>query len=159
MIESSRLFLLRTRLEGLAEHLPFSSLGTSSCKRTIDTLLLFTNMAVVLSPEESNYFSSSLLHRSHSQPKLIAYQASYLESPSKSKNSGRFNIILSPTNPASPSAPSPQSTLHANSTVPLYTSTHASWEDQDDEDQIVFPSYVPRQSNRRPRTSSEPSDR
>lgn len=105
-------------------------------------------MAVVLSPEESNYFSSSPFHRSHSQPKFITHQTSCLESPSKSKNSSGFNTIISPTNPASFLAPSPPRTLHANSTAPLYASTptsnilfNASQEDQDDEDQIVFPSY------------------
>jgi hypothetical protein len=71
-------------------------------------------MAVVLSPEESNYFSSSLRHGSQSQPKFMAYQTS-----------------ISPTNPAS--------SLHANSTTHLYASPHAS-QDQD-ENQIAFPFY------------------
>jgi Fungal protein of unknown function (DUF1752) len=71
-------------------------------------------MPVVLSLKESNYFSSSSLHRSHSQPKFIPHQATYLESPSK---------------------------LHANSTASLYASIHASREDQDDEDQIILLSY------------------
>jgi hypothetical protein len=96
---------------------------------------------MVLSPEEGNYFSSSLLHRSHSQPKLIPYQASHLESPSKSKNISGLTAINSPTNPASSSTPLPPRTLHANSTAPLYVSIHATQEDQDSEDQIVLPSY------------------
>ena len=96
---------------------------------------------MVLSPEEGNYFSSSLLHRSHSQPKLITYQASHLESPSKSKNISGLTAINSPTNPASSSTPSPPRTLHANSTAPLYVSIRATQEDQDSEDQIVLPSY------------------
>jgi hypothetical protein len=78
-------------------------------------------MAVVLSPKESNYFLSSPLHRSQSQPKLIEYPTS-----------------ISPTNPASSSAPSPPRTLYANSNAPLYTSTYANQEDQDDKDHIAF---------------------
>jgi hypothetical protein len=110
-------------------------------RRPVQEQSLFTNMAVVLSPEESNYFSSSLLHLSHSQPKFIAYQASYVESPLKSKNSGGFNAINSPTNPASSSTLSPPRTLHAYSTAPLYASTHTTQQDQDGEDQIVLPPY------------------
>jgi hypothetical protein len=131
-------FYSRERLGDLAQPLPSSSLLGTSSIRTMDISFLLTNMAMVLSPEETNYFSSSPLHQSHSQAKFIPYQASYLESPAKSKNS-EFNTVFSRTNPASSSAPSPPRTLHANSTAPLYTSTQAGQED--DEDQIVFPSY------------------
>jgi hypothetical protein len=105
-------------------------------------------MAVVLSQEQSNYFSSGPFHRSRSQPKFIAHQTSYLESPSKSKNSSGFNTTTSPTNPVSFLAPSSPWAFHANSTGPLYDSTptsnvllNANQEDQDDKDQIDFPTY------------------
>jgi hypothetical protein len=63
-------------------------------------------------------------------------------------NEGRFNMIISPTNSTSSSTPSSPRTLHADSTAPSYSSTpasslslDASWEHQDDNDQIVFASY------------------
>lgn len=90
-------------------------------------------MAVVLSPEESNSFSSSLLRRSHLQPKFIASQAS--EPSSKSKNSSGFNTINLPANPTSSPNVSPPKTLHANS-APLCISNQ---DDQVGEDQIIFP--------------------
>ncbi|KAH6699880.1 protein phosphatase-like protein type 1 complex subunit Hex2/Reg1 [Leptodontidium sp. MPI-SDFR-AT-0119] len=105
-------------------------------------------MTMVLSWEESNYFSSSPIRRSHSQPEFIAHQTAHPKFPSKSKTGGGFNTIISPTNSGSSSAPSSPRTLHADFTVSSYSSTparssslDASWEDQDDEDQIVFPSY------------------
>jgi hypothetical protein len=105
-------------------------------------------MAVVLSQEESNYFSSGPFHRSRSQPNFIAHQTSYLESPSKSKNGSGLNTTTSSTNPVSFLAPSSSRAFHANSTGHLYDSTptsnvllNANQEDQGDKDQIDFPSY------------------
>ncbi|KAE8441538.1 hypothetical protein EG329_004846 [Mollisiaceae sp. DMI_Dod_QoI] len=104
-------------------------------------------MAVVLNSEENSYFSSSSLRRSHSQPKFVT-QPSYTKTPSRSKSSGGFNTIISPTNSASSSTPSSPRTLTADSTAPSYSSTPASslsldahCDDEGDEDQIVFPSY------------------
>ncbi|KAL5326343.1 hypothetical protein ACEPPN_004027 [Leptodophora sp. 'Broadleaf-Isolate-01'] len=104
-------------------------------------------MAMVLSWEESNYFSSSPIRRSHSQPEFIAHQTSYPKFPSKSKARGGFKAVISPINSASSSAPSSPRTLYADSTTPSYSSTPAhsslldtSWGAQD-EDQIVSPSY------------------
>lgn len=104
-----------------------------------------TIMAVVLSSEENSYFSSSPLRRSHSQPKFVT-QSSY-KSPSRSKSNSNFGTIISPS-PTSSSAPSSPRTLHADSASPSYSSTPASslsldnpCDDQDDEDQILFPSY------------------
>lgn len=106
-------------------------------------------MAVVLNSEENSYFSSSPLRRSHSQPKFVTQQ-SYPRSPSRSKSSGGFNSIISPspTNSASSSTPSSPQTLHADSSAPSYSSTPASslsldarCDEEDDEDQILFPSY------------------
>lgn len=105
-------------------------------------------MAVVLNSEENSYFSSSPLRRSHSQPKFIIQQQSYPKAPSKSKSNSNFNTIVSPSHSANSSAPSSPRTLHADSSVPSYSSTPASslsldarCEDEDDEDQIAFPSY------------------
>lgn len=104
-------------------------------------------MAVVLNSEENSYFSSSSLRRSHSQPKFVT-QPSYTKTPPRSKSSSGFNTIISPPNSASSSAPSSPRTLTADSAAPSYSSTPASslsldahCDDQDDEDQIVFPSY------------------
>ncbi|KAG4427491.1 hypothetical protein IFR05_017026 [Cadophora sp. M221] len=104
-------------------------------------------MAVVLNSEENSYFSSSPLRRSHSQPKFVT-QPSYSKNPSRSKSNSSFNTIISPTQSANSSAPSSPRTLTADSTAPSYSSTPASslsldnnCDDQDDEDQIVFPSY------------------
>ncbi|PVH67782.1 hypothetical protein DL98DRAFT_637214 [Cadophora sp. DSE1049] len=105
-------------------------------------------MTMVLSWEESNYFSSSPIRRSHSQPGFIAHQTAHPKFPSESKTGGGFKTIISPTNSGSSSAPSSPRALHADFTVSSYSSTparssslDASWEDQDEEDQIVFPSY------------------
>ncbi|PMD41513.1 hypothetical protein L207DRAFT_328160 [Hyaloscypha variabilis F] len=104
-------------------------------------------MAVVLNSEENTYFSSSPLRRSHSQPKFVT-QSSYSKSPSRSKSNSAFNTRVSPTNSTSSSAASSPRTLHADSTAPSFSSTpasslslDASCEDQDEEDQILFPSY------------------
>ncbi|CZT11439.1 related to negative regulator of glucose-repressible genes [Rhynchosporium agropyri] len=104
-------------------------------------------MAVVLSSEENGYFSSSL-RRSHSQPKFVTQQSSFSRSPSRSKSKSNFNTVVSPTSSASSSAPSSPQTLTADSVAPSYPSTPASslsldnnCDDQEVEDQILFPSY------------------
>lgn len=104
-------------------------------------------MAVVLNSEENSYFSSSSLRRSHSQPKFVT-QSSYPKIPSRSKSSTGFGTIISPTNSASSSTQSSPRTLHADSAAPSFSSTPASslsldanCDDEEDEDQIVFPSY------------------
>ncbi|QSZ33967.1 hypothetical protein DSL72_005547 [Monilinia vaccinii-corymbosi] len=104
-------------------------------------------MAVVLNSEESTYFSSSPLRRSHSQPKFVTQSLSYSKSLSRS-NSTRFNPIITPSNSSISSAPSSPRTLHADSVSPPYSSTPASSlsldhcdDDEDDEDQIPFPTY------------------
>ncbi|KAG9230569.1 hypothetical protein BJ875DRAFT_151379 [Amylocarpus encephaloides] len=105
-------------------------------------------MAVVLNSEENSYFSSGPLRRSHSQPKFIT-QPPYPTGPSRSKSSSGFGLIISPSNSASSSVTSSPRTLPADSSAPSFSSTPASslsldanCEDADeDEDQIVFPSY------------------
>ena len=104
-------------------------------------------MAVVLNSEENSYFSSSSLHRSHSQPKFVT-QSSYSKSPSRSKSSSGFGKAISPSNSSASSRESSPRTLHADSTAPSFSSTPASslsldaqCDDRDEEDQIVFPSY------------------
>lgn len=103
-------------------------------------------MAVVLNSEENSYFSSSPLRRSHSQPKFVTQ--SYSKSPSRSKSSGGFNTIISPTESAASSTPSSPRTVHADSSAPSYSSTPASslsldarCDEDEEEDQISFPSY------------------
>ena len=101
----------------------------------------------MLNSEENSYFSSSSLHRSHSQPKFVT-QSSYSKSPSRSKSSSGFGKGISPSNSSASSRESSPRTLHADSTAPSFSSTPASslsldaqCDDRDEEDQIVFPSY------------------
>lgn len=103
-------------------------------------------MAVVLNSEENSYFSSGPLRRSHSQPKFMT-QPSYSSTPTRSKSSSTFNIH-SPSNSASSSVNSSPRTLPADSSAPSFSSTPASslsldanCDDENDEDQIAFPSY------------------
>ena len=106
-------------------------------------------MAVVLKSEESSFFSSNALRRSHSQPKFVTQPAAY-SNLSKSKSTlGLGNLISSPSSsPASSTESSPR-TLHADSTAPSFSSTPASSlsldapaDDRDDKDDpISFPSY------------------
>ncbi|TVY59152.1 Uncharacterized protein LCER1_G000759 [Lachnellula cervina] len=103
-------------------------------------------MAVVLNSEENNHFSSSPLHRSHSQPKFVTQ--SYSRSPKRSKSSSGFLEFISPSNSATSSAPSSPRTIQADSAAPSFSSTPASslsldanCDNETDEDQIVFPSY------------------
>jgi hypothetical protein len=103
-------------------------------------------MAVVLSAEENNYFSSSSLRRSQSGRFLPSHQ-SYSKSPSKTKLNTGYGSLISPSNSPQSSNPSSPRTLHADSAAPSFHSTPASslsldnCEGEDDEDQIVFPSY------------------
>ncbi|CAG8977189.1 hypothetical protein HYALB_00006726 [Hymenoscyphus albidus] len=102
-------------------------------------------MAVVLNSEENSYFSSGPLRRSHSQPKFIT-QPSYSSTTTRTKSSSTFNIH-SPSNSASSSVNSSPRTLPADSSAPSFSSTPASSLsldancDENDEDQIAFPSY------------------
>jgi hypothetical protein len=105
-------------------------------------------MAVVLSSsEENNYFSSGGLRRSHSG-KFSASHTSYAQLPVKSKSTSNFNTIISPSGSSLSSNTSSPKTIHADSSAPSYNSTPASslsldtrCDDDEDEDQIVFPSY------------------
>ena len=101
-------------------------------------------MAVVLNSEENSYFSSNSLRRSHSQPKFVSH--SYSTSPSRSKSTSNFSSRLAPpSDSAISSAESSPRTPHADSAAPSFASTPASSLSLDareeEEDQIVFPSY------------------
>src|SRR5277367_4235715 len=101
-------------------------------------------MTMVLSPEESNYFSSSSFRRFHSQPRFVGHQPSYSESPQKSKNNSGFDTIISPTNHAPSLAPSSSRTLHADSTTPSHApspSNNLLLNTSTEEDQLIFPFY------------------
>ena len=100
----------------------------------------------MLSSEENNYFSSSSLRRTHSG-KIVPTQQSYAKSPSKTILNAGYNSIISPSNSPQSSNPSSPRTLHADSATPSFHSTPASsislnnCDSEDNEDQIVFPSY------------------
>lgn len=100
----------------------------------------------MLSSEENNYFSSSSLRRTHSG-KFVPASQSYPRSPSKTILNPGYNAIISPSNSPQSSNPSSPRTLHADSAAPSFHSTPASslslnnCDGEDDEDQIVFPSY------------------
>jgi hypothetical protein len=100
----------------------------------------------VLSSEENNYFSSSALRRTHSG-KFVSPQQSYSKSPSKTTLNAGCNTLISPSNSPQSSSHSSPTTLHADSVTPSFHSTPASslsldnCNNEDDEDQIVFPSY------------------
>ncbi|KAK3945299.1 protein phosphatase type 1 complex subunit Hex2/Reg1 [Diplogelasinospora grovesii] len=84
-------------------------------------------MAVVLSSEESSYFSSATLRRSHSQPKFVTKQSGFHTSSSASRISDLYSSpparhFLDSTTSSAPS--SPQAT-HAESTDLSCTSTPA----------------------------------
>lgn len=113
-------------------------------------------MAVVLSADENRYFSSSSLKRSHSGKFTNSSYAPLAPSPSKSDLHSQisYNTVSSPL-ASSPSPPrSPPPTLHADSTAESFSTTESfpstpassislepvCLDDQDD-DQIVFPSY------------------
>lgn len=110
-------------------------------------------MAVVLPSESTNYFASSTLRRSHSQPKFINQQSPYTNAsrkPIKSKSNTNFGTLLhgSPVDSPPKSSPNNSPTIaHEDSTAPSYHSTPASSLSLDsqykaeDEDQILFPSY------------------
>jgi Fungal protein of unknown function (DUF1752) len=106
-------------------------------------------MAVVLSSEENNYFSGSL-RRSHSG-KFAPAHSSYTNLAAKSHidttYDTAYNAVLSAANSPRSSGPSSPRTLQADSNSPSFSSTPASslsldnCNVEDDEDQIVFPSY------------------
>ena len=104
-------------------------------------------MAVVLSSEESTYFSSSPLRRSQSTPKFVTN--SFVRTPSKPQLNTDFNSAIAVTNSAHSSTASSPRTLQADSGLHSYSSTPASSlslesrceNEEDDEDQIQFPSY------------------
>lgn len=103
-------------------------------------------MAVVLTSEESSFFSTSPLRRSHSQPKFVA-QPAYSGLPRSKSTLGLGNLISPSSSPTSSSESSPR-TLHADSTAPSFSSTPASSlsldaprDELDKEEPILFPSY------------------
>ena len=92
---------------------------------------------------EDNFFASSPLRRSHSQPKFVT-QASYSKSPALSKSNSTFKTRTSPANSTSSSTASSPRTLHADSTAPSFSSTPASSLSLDcgeQDEEIAFPSY------------------
>jgi len=100
----------------------------------------------VLNSEENSYFSSNNLRRSHSQPKFVT--PTYSQSPAKSKSTTNFSSRLAPPSDSSTSsAESSPRTPHADSAAPSFSSTPASSlsldarEEEEEEDQIIFPSY------------------
>ncbi|KFX89579.1 hypothetical protein O988_08583 [Pseudogymnoascus sp. VKM F-3808] len=114
-------------------------------------------MAVVLSADENRYFSSSSLKRSHSGKFTNSSYAPLAPSASKSDLHSQisYNAVSSPLASAPSPAHSPPPSTHADSntesfsTTESFPSTPASSisldpvcaDDQDDDDQIVFPSY------------------
>lgn len=103
-------------------------------------------MAVVLTSDESSFFSSSALRRSHSQPKFVNPPA--YSKLSKSKSTVGLGDLSSPSSSPTSSADSSPKTLHADSTAPSFSSTPASClsldvpaEDDDKDSPISFPSY------------------
>ncbi|KAK0618567.1 hypothetical protein B0T17DRAFT_592299 [Bombardia bombarda] len=83
-------------------------------------------MAVVLSSEENNYFSSSTLRRSHSQPKFVTKHASFHTSASASRISDLYpqsSDVFADSAPSS--APSSPQATHAGSNELSYSSTPA----------------------------------
>ncbi|KFY92671.1 hypothetical protein V498_04820 [Pseudogymnoascus sp. VKM F-4517 (FW-2822)] len=112
-------------------------------------------MAVVLSADENRYFSSSSLKRSHSGKFTNSSYTSLAPSPSKSDLHSQitYNTISPPLASSSSPARSPPPSVHADttesfSTTESFPSTPASsvslepdCEDDQHDDQIVFPSY------------------
>jgi hypothetical protein len=103
-------------------------------------------MAVVLKSDENSFFSSSALHRSHSQPKFVTQPA--YSKLSKSKSTLGFGNLISPSGSPTSSAESSPKALHADSAAPSFSSTPASSlsldapaEDSDKDSEISFPSY------------------
>lgn len=117
-------------------------------------------MAVVLSSEDNDIFSSSALRRSHSQPKFINKQQSgFHKSASTSRIGDVYNDpyhdtyqpyhIVAGSSPSS--APSSPRTVHADSVDPSYSSTPATnlsldghYDndiDLDSEDNLILPQY------------------
>ncbi|KAK4212488.1 hypothetical protein QBC37DRAFT_287859 [Rhypophila decipiens] len=82
-------------------------------------------MAVVLSSEENNYFSSSPLRRSHSQPKFVTKQGGFRTSSSASRISDLYTQRDSFEDSSVSSAPSSPRAAHGESTDLSCTSTPA----------------------------------
>jgi hypothetical protein len=107
-------------------------------------------MAVVLSADENHYFSAGALKRSHSGHFSASSHTPFSTSPSKSNLHAPRNVqAASPANSPPSSTHSSPRTIHADSLAPSFQSTPASSisldpgcrESEDEEDQIVFPSY------------------
>lgn len=106
-------------------------------------------MAVVISSEERNYFSSSSLRRSHSGnfPPTRSSYSNLAKSRIDAAYDAAYDAVLSAANSPRSSGPSSPRTVQADSTAPSFSSTPASslslnnYNIENDEDQIVFPSY------------------
>lgn len=102
---------------------------------------------MVLSSEENSYFSSGPLHRSHSQPKFVGSNSTYLISPtpSRSKINPTYTTLVpdinidQQSNTTSPRVFNAQPPSFAVSAPSL--SLDLCLSDEDDEDQILFPTY------------------
>ncbi|KAK3362102.1 hypothetical protein B0T24DRAFT_104361 [Lasiosphaeria ovina] len=97
-------------------------------------------MAVVLSSEENNYFSSSTLRRSHSQPKFVAKRSGFHTSASASRiadlypDSKAFGDSAPSSAPSSPRGIRVESTDLSCSSTPATSFSLASDSDSDSDD-------------------------
>ncbi|KAK3394395.1 hypothetical protein B0H63DRAFT_444560 [Podospora didyma] len=116
-------------------------------------------MAVVLSSEENNYFSSSTLRRSHSQPKFVTKRSGFQSSASASRipdlyestPNKAFADSVPSSAPSSPRGVRVESTDLSCSSTPATSFSLASDSDSEDEDDrlgsvnsdehIVLPQY------------------
>jgi hypothetical protein len=102
-------------------------------------------MAVVLSSEENNYFSSTSLRRTQSTTSFVAQAHAYTRTPSKPSLNTDFNTVIAAANSVASSTTSSPRTPHAESGIHSYNSTPASSlsleSNCEEEDQIQFPSY------------------
>lgn len=111
-------------------------------------------MAVVLSSEENNYFSSSPLRRSHSQPKFVTKQTGFRTSASTSRISDLYTQPEPFEDSSVSSAPSSPRASHSEPTEFSCSSTPATncsltsdCEEEDDPvgsgtpDHLVLPQY------------------
>lgn len=113
-------------------------------------------MAVVLSSEDSGFFSPSPLKRSHSQPKFGKQSSGLHTSASTSRISKPFrggyeSYDISPPSSNPSSAPSSPQTTHADIVTPSDASTPATtlsldghWDDDlhlDTGDNVILPTY------------------
>lgn len=111
-------------------------------------------MAVVLQSEETSYFSSSSMRRSHSQPKLGARNSGFQASASTSRLGTFYHQPVKPYISSPSSAPSSPPTLEADLATSSWASTPASnysassdfgetaeLECSQSEGQIILPQY------------------